>query len=190
MVLRFWGWVWHLNLYFSQRLFFCGVSGLDVFLGASFCEVADLLAVPALRSPAFYHHHHLSFPAEYSIWDGLEALPRQTNPKYIVTMCCPGSRLQSWHILNVAVGTKEWGQDFACKECQDSTNCDSDSSGAHVFWLEPDKFCHYIAPSNFGSLLLHWQQDIPCCKTASVEILAWNAGCKEEFYKYALFQPS
>ena len=81
--------------------------------------------------------------AEYGIWNGLEAFSSQTNPEYIVTMSCPGSRRQLQQILNVVVGTEEWGQDFIWKECRDITNCDLDSSRAHLFWLEWEEFCHY-----------------------------------------------
>ena len=112
-VFRFRGWVWHLDLCFFQRLFFCGINGLEVFLGTGFCEVADLLAVPAVQAPVLYHHRYLSFPAEYGIWDGLEALPSHTNPIYIATMSCLGSGLQLRHILKAAVGAEEWDWDFA-----------------------------------------------------------------------------
>ena len=70
-----------------------------MFFWAGFREVADLLAVLEVLPPALYHHHHLSFLAEYGIWDGLEAIASKTNPDYIVTMSCPGSRLQLGTIL-------------------------------------------------------------------------------------------
>ena len=56
------------------------------FLEAGFHEVTDMLAVLAVQSPALYHH--LPLPEVDGVWDGLEVLPIQTNPEYIVTMCC------------------------------------------------------------------------------------------------------
>ena len=98
----------------------------------------------------------------------LRRLPKSDKSgKYIVTMSCPDSGLQLQHILNASIGAEEWGQDFTCKECRDITNCNPDSSCAHVFWLELEEFYHYVALCNFGNLLLCWQQDIPCCKTMS-----------------------
>ena len=107
--------------------------------------MANLLAVPAVRLPTLYHHRHLSFMGEYGIWDGLETFNSQTNPEYIVTMSCPGDRPQLRYIFNTAVGAEECGQDFACKECRDIKNYDLDSPSAHVFWLEPEEFCHNVA---------------------------------------------
>ena len=78
------------------------VSVVLVFFWGRFMWGGRLLTVPAVWLRALYHHHHLSFPDKYGIWDGFEDFPIQTNLEY-----CPGSKLQLWYIVNVAVGADE-----------------------------------------------------------------------------------
>ena len=71
----------------------------------------------------------------------------------------------------------------------DIAYCHSNSSGSYVFWLQPEELNGNHSCCCLSSLLLCWQQDVPCHKAPMTEILTRDGVCSEEVLKEFFLQP-